>query len=169
MNTQDALALAQKAFGFVPNLMTEMATQNPAVAAAYLAASQALSQGVLTPIEHQVVMLAASAHNQCHYCSAAHRTAAIMMGAGEQDVAAIDALELPGEGRFATLALATWAVQKRGGWVKAHELDLTQSELYEVIALVGLKTITNFINHIAATPIDPPFQAQAKRQPKAAA
>ena len=58
----------QAALGFVPNLMSGIAEQNPAVVAAYLAAGGALESGVLSAAERQVVMLAVSALNECHYC-----------------------------------------------------------------------------------------------------
>ena len=169
MDTTQALDLAAKTFGFVPNLMREMATANPAVMAAYLAADAALSGGALSPLEHQVVMLAVSAKNGCHYCTAAHRTALGSMGLDQSAIEAIDGLDLPADERLATLALAAWQTQDKGGWVEPEALGLTKAELYEVIALIGLKTITNYVNHIAQTPIDEVFKPQASRQPKAAA
>src|SRR5215467_12239256 len=67
---EEALAKVKAAFGFVPNLMAGIADTNPAVATGYLGASAALEGGVLSPAEKQVVMLAVSSFNDCHYCTA---------------------------------------------------------------------------------------------------
>ncbi|MEM1032130.1 MAG: carboxymuconolactone decarboxylase family protein [Myxococcota bacterium] len=160
---EEALAAAKAAFGFVPNLMTAMADGNPAVAKAYLAASGALAGSVLRPAEKQAVMLAVSAHNGCHYCTAAHRTAGKSMGIDQADLDALDSETPPTDARLATLAAATREVLSERGWVDANRVGVTREELYEIVAIVGLKTITNYINHIAKTEIDPPFVAQASR------
>ena len=81
----EALTQVKSAFGFVPNLMAGIVEQNPAVAAAYLGASAGLEGGLLNATEKQVVMLAVSAFNDCHYCSAAHRTAAKGMGVAQSE------------------------------------------------------------------------------------
>src|SRR5215470_11154148 len=87
---EEALATVKAAFGFVPNLMAGIADTNPAVATAYLAASAALEGGVLSPAEKQMVMLAVASFNDCHYCTAAHRTVGRTMGVSQEDLEAID-------------------------------------------------------------------------------
>lgn len=166
---EQAHALATSAFGFVPNLMSTIAAGNPDVVAAYLAASDALAKSALSAKEQQVVMLAASAYNDCHYCTAAHRTAGKAMGVTQDDLDAINRLQMPQDPRLEALVEATWALQEEGGWVSESALRVTREELYTIIAIVGLKTITNFINHIAGTEIDAPFQAQATRSASRAA
>jgi AhpD family alkylhydroperoxidase len=109
------------------------------------------------------VMLAVSAFHGCHYCTAAHRTAAKMMGIAQSEIDAIDALQAPADARVALLVSATWALQEGRGRVDADALGLSREDLYEVIAIIGLKTITNFINYIAGTQVDAPFVAQATR------
>lgn len=163
---EEVLERARRAFGFVPNLIAGMADRNPAVADAYLAATAALEGGSLSTKEQQVVMLAVSAYNDCHYCSAAHRTVAKGLGVSQSDLEAIDARNRPSDERLRRLVQATWTVLSERGWLAPEELEkleISQEELYEVIALIGLKTMTNYINHIQATEIDAPFKQQAKR------
>jgi len=62
----EVMARAEKMFGFAPNLIKEM-SRNPTVAHTYLDGVRNLAQGVLTPAEQQIVMLAVSARNGCHY------------------------------------------------------------------------------------------------------
>ncbi|MEM9195896.1 MAG: carboxymuconolactone decarboxylase family protein [Myxococcota bacterium] len=171
---EEVLEQAKQTYGFVPNLMAEMA-ENPAVTAGFLAGTGALKDGVLTPTEQQVVMLAVSSHNECHYCSAAHRTAAKGMGVDREELVRIDDRELPKDTRLRALTDATWRVIDRRGWLEASDREaieaagIDRAQLYEIIAIVGFKTITNYINHIAGTEVDAVFQEEAKRKPKHAA
>jgi AhpD family alkylhydroperoxidase len=163
---EQVLDQVQAAFGFVPHLMSGMAEQNPAVAAAYLAAGGALESGVLTAAERQVVMLAVSAQNECHYCTAAHRTVAGSMGVKQAELEAIDALKAPEDARLRTLVEATWTVMRERGFLDESErarCRVSTPELYEIIAIVGMKTISNYINHVQRTKVDEPLRGQATR------
>lgn len=166
------LTQVKAAFGFVPNLMAGIAEQNPAVASAYLAASGALDGGVLSGVEKQVVMLAVSAFNDCHYCTAAHRTAAKGMGVAQAELEAIDDKQLPRDKRFRELVETTWALMTERGWLgdeKLASLGVTKPEAFELIAIIALKTISNYVNHMQRTEVDGPFKAQAKRTVRLAA
>ena len=69
----------------------------------------------------------------------------------------------PEDRRLRSLVSATWQVLDARGWLGASDLASLEAEgvdraqLYEIIALVGLKTISNFINHVAHTAIDRVF------------
>lgn len=166
-NTREQVLEQVKAvFGFVPNLLAGMVEHNPAVASAYLAAGDALEGGVLSPSERQAVMLAVSAHNECHYCTAAHRTVAKGMGAQQSELDAIDALKLPEDARLRSLVEATWALMRERGFLDEgtrQRLGVSTPELYEIIGVIGQKTISNYINHVQRTPVDEPLRAQATR------
>jgi len=45
-----------------------------------------------------------------------------------------------------------------------QSLGVSRPELYELIAIIALKTISNYINHIQRTEVDTAFKAQAKRE-----
>jgi AhpD family alkylhydroperoxidase len=163
---EEALVKVQIAFGFVPNLMAGIADTNPAVATAYLEASAALEGGVLLPAEKQIVMLAVSSFNDCHYCTAAHRTVGKAMGVSQTDLEAIDDHTFPSDPRSRALVDTTWTILSERGWVndaKLARLGVSRTEAFEIIAIIGLKTISNYVNHIQGTEIDAPFRAQAKR------
>jgi AhpD family alkylhydroperoxidase len=169
---EEALAKVEAAFGFVPNLMAGIADTNPAVATAYLCAAAALEGGVLSPAEKHIVMLAVSSFNECHYCTAAHRTAGKAMGVSQADLDAIDDRVLPSDPRNRALAEATWTILSDRGWVNDARLALlgvSRTEAFEIIAIIGLKTISNYVNHTQGTEIDAPFRAQAKRAARKAA
>ena len=131
----------RKKYGFVPNLIREM-SKSPAVARAYLGGQQALTEGKLTARDREAVQLAVSVYNECAYCRAAHRMGADATGIAPADVA------------------ATWEILDVRGWLKAADLDrfqalgIDRAQIYEIVALIGLKTISNYVNHIAHTEID---------------
>ncbi len=70
---------------------------------------------------------------------------------------------LPEDRRLRSLVSATWQVLDTRGWLEVSDLanleaeGVDRSQLYEVVALVGLKTISNYINHIAHTAVDREF------------
>lgn len=160
---------ARNALGFVPNLVEEM-NENPVVAAIYLRGQEALEDGVLSPAEQQAVMLAASAKNDCHYCVAAHRAGAKQAGIPDHEVDTIDHHGSPNNGRLRALVETTWKVQDERGHLDERDLDrleelgISRAELFEIVAIVGLKTISNYVNHIAETEIDEAFADEATRE-----
>jgi AhpD family alkylhydroperoxidase len=156
---------AKQALGFVPNLITEMTTENPAVGDAYLSSQGILEEGgVLTPAEQQAVILAVSSYNDCHYCTKAHAVAGQQAGLDPETIAMINEGGLPDEERLRSLVRATRRILGKRGWLsdadeaEFDDLGLGRPELYEIIALVGVKTMSNYVNHIAGTEVDEPFQ-----------
>jgi alkylhydroperoxidase family enzyme len=89
-------------------------------------------------------------------------------GLSENDVEAVMSGELPGEDRARAIVEATRLVLDRRGWLDASDLQsleakgISRAQLYEIIAYVGAKTITNYVNHIARTEVDPAFSAAAE-------
>jgi alkylhydroperoxidase family enzyme len=111
-------------------------------------------------------MLAVSSFNDCHYCTAAHRTAGKALGLSQADLDAIDNRILPSDPRSRVLADATWTILSEHGWVNdatLARLGVSRTEAFEIIAIIGLKTISNYVNHIQGTEVDAPLRAQAKR------
>ena len=157
---------AEQALGFVPNLITEITQENPAVADAYLTSQGIVEEGgVLSPAEQQAVILAVSSYNDCHYCTKAHAVAGQQAGLNADTTAIIVEGGLPDDDRLKSLVRATRRILGKRGWLsdvdetEFSELGLGRPALYEIIALAGIKTISNYVNHIAGTEVDPPFQA----------
>jgi AhpD family alkylhydroperoxidase len=172
VQVERVLEKANRQFGFIPNLMLEVSA-NPAVADALLEAWRSLAAGELDPGEQQVVMLAVSAWNDCHYCTAAHRAGGEMLGVARQDLERVDRRELPDDARLQALTRATWRVLEKKGWLDAGDLAELQAEgidraqLYEIIAFTGLMSITNYINHIHGTQLDERWVRYATRPAEA--
>lgn len=110
------------------------------------------------------MQLAVAVYNDCSYCRAVHTTGCRRAGVLDPDVEAIEKGSLPEDRRLRSVVSATWQVLDTRGWLGAADLAALEAEgmgraqVYEVVALIGLKTISNFINHMAHTPIDDVFR-----------
>ena len=150
----------QRALGVTPNMMRTMA-QSPAALDAYLAMSGALSRGSLGAAAGEQIALLVAEENGCGYCAAAHT--ALGAGAGLSG----DALDAARNGDAAdpatqaALTLARTVVATRGhvadrDVARALAAGLTQGQVAEVVAHVGLNVFTNYFNSLADTELDFP-------------
>ncbi len=159
------LAAAQKKFGFVPNLIRVMATA-PAAAEAYTAVMDIFESSSLSDAEKQTVLLSVSFANQCDYCMAAHSTVAAMKRVPAQIIEALRAGTTLSDTRLDALAVLTRSVVETRGWPTeaAKEAFFAAgygaSEYLEVIVGVTVKTLSNYVNHAADTPLDTAFEAR---------
>lgn len=159
------LAAAEQKFGFVPNLLGVLA-EAPVALEAYLSVSEALSKSRLTPIEREIATIAVSVENRCEYCVAAHSTIATMVKAGAEVVAEARAGGPIRDLRLEALRRFTQAVVATRGRPDPAELrafaaaGFDHGHLLEVLAVVAMKTLSNYTNHIAETPLDPAFAPQ---------
>ncbi|MDC0357597.1 carboxymuconolactone decarboxylase family protein [Oligoflexia bacterium] len=159
---QEIYNQVEKAFGFVPNMIKTLAT-NPVVAKLYLQGNQILGEGVLTPQERQVVMLAISNYNDCGYCMAAHGKATTGNGLAQEDAEAIRAGGLPKDSRLSALVSGAKLIVSKRGKLTPDDLaslksaGVDKAQLHEIVALAALKTITNYIDHFEEIELDPQF------------
>ncbi|MCI0416714.1 carboxymuconolactone decarboxylase family protein [bacterium] len=77
--SRDVLAAVNKKYGFIPNLMGELA-ESPSALKGYLSVGEMLSRSSLSPAEQKIMRLAVIFQNQCSYCMAAHTATAKMNG-----------------------------------------------------------------------------------------
>jgi AhpD family alkylhydroperoxidase len=152
----------RSAWGFVPNLIEEMLA-SPETARLYLEGSEILAEGALDEEQQNAVKLAVSAVNGCDYCLAAHTTVGGQLGTSSDDVAAIREGRLPSSPRLAPVVGATRLVMEQRGWLDADDQARLEADgidrrrLFEIVSIVALKTISNYVNHIAGTEIDRQF------------
>lgn len=161
-----ALTEAERQFGMLPNLMRKMATA-PALLKGYLALGELFEQTSFSPAEQQVVLLSVSRENRCDYCMGAHSVLADMAGVPKAVTDALRAGEPLPDPRLEALRRFTTAVVAARGWVDEAEVAAFQEAGYdaqqvlEVVLGVGMKTLSNYTNHIAGTELDAPFQHRA--------
>jgi uncharacterized peroxidase-related enzyme len=162
----ELLAAAEKGYGFVPNLLGVMA-ESPATLKAYMTIGKTFDESSFSATERQLVILTASRLNGCHYCVAAHSAVANMQKVPADVIDAIrDDQPIVDEKLEALRAFTTAVVEKRG-WVSADDIAAFQAagyskaQILEVILGLSFKTLSNYINHIAETPLDDAFAKQA--------
>ncbi len=167
-----AMESVKSLFGFVPNLYGVLAESQVAIEG-YQALGEALRKGTLSEVEIQTVLLTVSRVNGCDYCVAAH-TGGSKRAKVPQDV--IDAIrdDTPiADARLGALVAFTTAVVEKRGWLDGElqafiDAGYTKAQVLEVLAGVALKTLSNYANHIAQTPLDEAFQKLKWERPEAA-
>lgn len=164
MGNNETLNQLQKKLGFVPNLYAEMA-KSKTVLSFYLGATDTLGKGELSAKEQQVVFLTTSVLNDCSYCLAAHGT--IALGAGllsESDIRKIQEGKAPIDAGLALVFECAKEVIIEKGYINRSEYEkkgLSQAQIYEIVALIGVKTVANYLHHISNAPIDVQFKKMA--------
>jgi len=157
------LELVKKKFGFVPNLMKVFA-QSPVALKSYLAVADLFDTSTFTPTERQLVLLSVSHENRCEYCTAVHSTIAKQMIKVEPKL--VDELRNGkplSNPKYDALVTFTKLLIKERGFVseeaaqKFQAAGYNQQNILEVVTAIGLKTISNYVNHLAKTPIDSAF------------
>jgi uncharacterized peroxidase-related enzyme len=163
---QKLLSNSRAAFGAIPNLHGVMA-EAPALLKAYQELGKIFSQTSLTAAEQQVVMLATSYANKCDYCVAAHTIIAGMHKVPADVVQSIrNGVEIA-EPKLEALRRFTSKLVATRGWPGDEELErfvqagYTRANVLEVVLGVGFKTLSNYTNHLAQTPLDAAFAAAA--------
>ena len=164
--SKEILDIALKQVGFIPNMYANMANA-PGVLSTYLHGYALFrSESGLMPAEQEVVFLAVSQVNGCNYCTAAHSMIAEKMSGVPADVLqAIRAQTNIPDAKLATLYSTTVAMVKSHGQpsletVKTFlDAGYKETDLMYIVLAIAVKTLSNFSNHLFATPVDDRFAA----------
>ena len=157
---------ARQAFGFIPNLIGIMSS-SPALAEAYLVISGIFDKTGLTPVERQVVLLTVSRFHECRYCVAAHSAISAMQKVPDDVVRAIREDQSIADPKLQALREFVHRVVEKRGWLSEEDIQgllsagYEQSHVMDVLVGVAQKTLSNFTNHIAETPLDDVFASHA--------
>ncbi|GMR04411.1 MAG: carboxymuconolactone decarboxylase family protein [Thermodesulfobacteriota bacterium] len=160
---EEVFAVIKQKFGFVPNLFKTLSV-SPAVSEVYLRGFEAMEGASLDNREIQALNLAVSTENNCNYCKAAHTATGKGAGVSPEDLALIKEGKSPKDEGLNALVTAARLIVRKRGHLTEEELDtigamgVNRGKVYEIIAIIGLKTISNYVNHIANTEIDREFQ-----------
>lgn len=165
---------AQKAFGFIPNLLATLA-ESPAALESYLSVAGAFSKTSLSAAEQQVVLISVSIENGCYYCVAAHTFIARSSGVEEALLTDLRAGRPLSDAKLNALAAYSRAVVATRGYVSHTEeqaflsAGYTNTNIFEVLVGVTQKTLSNYSNHITQLALDPQFADDAWAPPARAA
>lgn len=157
---QQTFAAIQKQLGVVPNMMRTMA-QSPAVLEAYLAFGAALRKGLLPAKLQEQIALAVAEANACGYCLSAHSALGRGAGLSSDEIGASRDGRASDPKTAAALQFARAVIDRRGGVTdqdvaRVRAAGLTDGEIAEILAHVGLNVFTNYFNRAVQTEIDFP-------------
>lgn len=169
--SQPLLAAVQQQLGVVPNLM-KVIGHSPAALEGYLSLNGALNKGKLPVAMRERIALAVAEYNGCDYCLSAHS----YLG---QHVAKLSAAEIAAardqhsaDARAAAALQFAYQVAARRGHVSDAELaalreaGFDEAETIELVLVVALNVLTNYVNNVVRTSID--FPLVTARQPATA-
>ncbi|MCH3883846.1 carboxymuconolactone decarboxylase family protein [Tenacibaculum aquimarinum] len=153
---------SQKAYGMIPGLHGVLAS-SPQILKAYQTIHELFTQSSFNEEELTVVWQTINVEHACHYCVPAHTGIAHMM---KVDTNITESLrnETPLENaKLEALRTMTLSIVRNRGNVSQADLDVFYAAGYEekhvldIILGLSQKTISNYTNHIANTPVDEAF------------
>jgi uncharacterized peroxidase-related enzyme len=165
------LETAQQKLGMIPNMYAYMANA-PGLLETYRFGYDLFRQASgFTPAEQEVVFLSVSYENGCEYCMAAHSFLADVQSKVPAEVteALREGREIP-DARLRELSRFTRILVQKRGWPRQRDLDLfraagyTDAQVLQIILAIGVKTLSNYTNHLCGTPVDGAFLKRAWRQ-----
>jgi len=160
--SRPVLEAVKAKLGFIPNLFATFAN-NPEVLKGYLALSDGFAKSGLSPAEQQIVAITASRENQCHYCVAVHSALSAMSKLDAKlinDLREGNSLTIP---KHEALRVFTKRIVSARGWLDESDVKSFKDAGYgdadvaAVVLRVTMKTLSNYINHISGTTLDPQF------------
>ncbi len=162
--SKPTLNTVKRANGFLPNLYGVFA-ESPAITEAYATVSAIFEKTYLTPAEKQVILLTNSRLNHCTYCMAAHTTISEFQGVDASVIEALRRGTAIADPKLEALRVFSVRINENRGVVAQEDIDaflaagFSTANILDVILGTSLKTLSNYTNHIAETPLDEAFKA----------
>lgn len=161
--SKQVLEQVSNGMGFVPNLFATFA-HNPEALKSYLALSDSFAKTGFSPLEQQVVLLTVSRENKCAYCVAAHSAISTMSKLDEVVITQLRNGETLNDQKLEALREFTKRIVASKGWPDESDIKkflnvgFNQAHILGVVLGVTMKTLSNYTNHIAQTPLDDAFK-----------
>jgi len=158
--TRRLLGQVRRKLGLVPNFVRVLANA-PVALEGYLNFSAALAGGSLDDRVREQIAIAVAESNLCRYCLGAHAFLAGKAGLSPEEIASAVRASSSDPRTDAVLKLARAIIVQRAEvsdaeLERARAAGLTDRELVETVANIALNIFTNYLNHVARTPIDFP-------------
>ncbi|MFT5774955.1 carboxymuconolactone decarboxylase family protein [Hyphomonas sp.] len=156
----------KRANGIMPNMLGVLA-ENPAALEGYLSLSRIFDDAGFSPLERQVVQTTVSVENACHFCVAAHSASAAAEGLDASVIEAIRTNQRIADTRLEALRVFTRRMAQQRGFVSDTDVSVFLNAGWEKAAILGvilgvaLKTMSNYANHVAETPLNKDYKPYA--------
>ncbi|QDQ26256.1 carboxymuconolactone decarboxylase family protein [Chitinimonas arctica] len=162
------LAAVQQQLGMVPNLM-KLVGHSPAALEGYLSLNAALAKGKLDAALRERIALTVAEFNGCEYCLSAHTYLGLHVAKLSQ--AEIDAAREHGSSDARQAAALRFAYRVAADHGRVSDTDLAalraagfdEADTIEIVLVVALNILTNYVNNVAQTTVD--FPRLAARSP----
>lgn len=147
----------KKTAGFVPNIYAFMAYSDTALDS-YLQFENAANS--FSKKEVELVKLVVSQENGCQYCLSAHTVFGKMNGFSQDQMLEIRGGSASFNGKLDALAKLTKEITANKGRVSDEAANnffnagYTKGSLIELVQLVAIMVVTNYLNNITQIPID---------------
>ena len=161
--TKASLENSEKSFGMIPNLHGVLA-ESPQILEAYKTLHKLFSESSFNAEELTVVWQSINVEHGCHYCVPAHTAIAHMMKVSPELTEALRTGGKMTSDKLQVLQDTTLSIVKNRGNITDAEINTfyeagyNQRNLLDIILGLSQKVISNYVNHIAETPVDEPFQ-----------
>lgn len=158
---------AQKKLGFIPNMYGAMVNSPGLLETYQLGYERFRSDSGFSPAEQEIVFLTISFDNGCDYCMAAHSMLADAFSKVPKEVT--DSIragrEIPDVKLRALAHFTRHLLQTRGRPTAAEAqaflaAGYTEKQVFDLILAIAVKTLSNYSNHISATPVDDVFKGR---------
>lgn len=163
---RETLAEVNKMYGFTPNLLAMLA-ESPSSLKGYLQLNDLMSQTSFDASERQTVLLTTSYENNCEYCMAAHSAIAGQQGVPADVIESLRNATPIADAKLEALRKFTAIIVRSRGLPGEQDLrdfeaaGYTTTQVLEVVLGVSIKTLSNYSNHVAHTPLDEAFAPAA--------
>lgn len=162
-DSKPLLQASKDAFSMIPNLHAVMA-ESPQLLEGYQKLHELFTNTSFNANELTVVWQTINVEHGCHYCVPAHTGIAKSMEVDDALIEALRNAEALKDGKLEALREFTLAVVRKRGEVSKEDVKsfydagYRKRQLLEVILGVSQKVMSNYVNAIAETPVDEPFE-----------
>lgn len=154
MEKETIYELAKQSFGIVPGVIKEMAERSLPLAKLYTDGVITMEHASLSNLEINAIELKVSTLNKCESCIKGHTFLCKQAGLSDADIQALINNQPTSNERLNKLLTATEYIYYSGGDVYPElvldffEMEqISETEVFEIIGLISLKTISNYVNN----------------------
>lgn len=161
IETQQIFAEIKSQIGMVPNLYAAMGISDKLLGG-YLNFVETLKSGEFSGKEYEAIALITSERNHCDYCISAHTALAKMQGFSEAETLEIRQNNVF-EKKLNALVKLTSEIISKTGFPSERSINefllvgYNKAAFAELIAIVTMTTLTNYIHHNGNFEIDFPL------------
>ncbi|PZW42443.1 AhpD family alkylhydroperoxidase [Mesonia algae] len=161
--SKELLEKSKKAYGMIPGLHGVLAGA-PGILDAYQKLHELFVDSSFNNEELTVVWQSINVEHECHYCVPAHTGIAKMMKVDDAITEALRNETKLEDSKLEALRTMTLKIVRNRGNVTQEDLDAFyeagygERQVLEIILGLSQKTISNYVNHIANTPVDEGFK-----------